>query len=170
MERLTCVWSISKSGGKEFLLSDVLNGLNMQMLIYLMCLWQNGAQRYGEVVPAGILYMPVKSTPATLGRNATQAEIDKARAKACRMSGMVLDHSLVIDGMEDDGKGIFIPVRREKDGGVKGTLINLTQLSRLQKKDGWHFNGNGRKPTSGRNWRCAKLWSRIRPRVRLVRL
>ena len=78
--------------------------------------------------------MPVKSTPATLGRNATQAEIDKARAKACRMSGMVLDHSLVIDGMEDDGKGIFIPVRREKDGGVKGTLINLTQLSRLQKK------------------------------------
>ena len=49
-----------KSGGKEFLLSDVLNGLNMQMLIYLMCLWQNGAQRYGEVVPAGILYMPVK--------------------------------------------------------------------------------------------------------------
>ena len=123
-----------KSGGKEFLLSDVLNGLNMQMLIYLMCLWQNGAQRYGEVVPAGILYMPVKSTPATLGRNATQAEIDKARAKACRMSGMVLDHSLVIDGMEDDGKGIFLPVRREKDGGVKGTLINLTQLSRLQKK------------------------------------
>ena len=123
-----------KSGGKEFLLSDVLNGLNMQMLIYLMCLWQNGAQRYGEVVPAGILYMPVKSTPATLGRNATQAEIDKARAKACRMSGMVLDHSLVIDGMEEDGKGIFIPVRREKDGGMKGTLINLTQLSRLQKK------------------------------------
>ena len=36
--------------------------------------------------------------------------------------------------MEDDGKGIFIPVRREKDGGVKGTLINLTQLSRLQKR------------------------------------
>lgn len=123
-----------KSGGKEFLLSDVLNGLNMQMLIYLMCLWQNGAERYGEVVPAGILYMPVRSTPATLGRDATQAEIDKARAKACRMSGMVLDHSLVIDGMEEDGKGIFIPARREKDGGVKGTLINLTQLSRLQQK------------------------------------
>lgn len=123
-----------KSGGKEFLLSDVLSGLNMQMLIYLMCLWQNGGERYGEVVPAGILYMPVKSTPATLRRDATQAEIEKARAKACRMSGMVLDHSLVIDGMEDDGKGIFIPARREKDGGIKGTLINLTQLSRLQQK------------------------------------
>lgn len=121
-----------KSGGKEFLLSDVLSGLNMQMLIYLMCLWQNGRERYGAVVPAGILYMPVKSTPATLGRSATEAEIEKARAKACRMSGMVLDHSLVIDGMEDDGKGIFIPARREKDGGLKGTLINLTQLARLQ--------------------------------------
>lgn len=70
-----------KSGGKEFLLSDVLNGLNMQMLIYLMCLWQNGAERYGEVIPAGILYMPVKSTPATLGRDATQAEIDKRAPK-----------------------------------------------------------------------------------------
>lgn len=123
-----------KSGGKEFLLSDVLSGLNMQMLIYLMCLWQNGGERYGEVVPAGILYMPVKAAPAALGRGATQAEIDKARAKACRMSGMVLDHSLVIDGMEDDGKGVFIPARRDKDGGVKGTLITLTQLARLRKK------------------------------------
>ena len=85
------------------------------------------------------------------------------------MSGMVLDHSLVIDGMEDDGKGIFIPVRREKDGGVKGTLINLTQLSRLQKKMDGILTEMG-ESTSGRNWRCAKLWSRIRPRVRLVRL
>lgn len=123
-----------KSGGKEFLLSDVLSGLNMQMLIYLMCLWRSGEERYGEVVPAGILYMPVKSAPATLGRGATQTETDKARARACRMSGMVLDHSLVIDGMEDDGKGIFIPARREKDGGVKGTLISLAQLARLQTK------------------------------------
>ena len=50
------------------------------------------------------------------------------------MSGMVLDHSLVINGMEDDGKGVFIPARREKDGGVKGTLISLAQLARLRKR------------------------------------
>ena len=123
-----------KSGGKEFLLSDVLSGLNMQMLIYLMCLWQNGSERYGEVVPAGILYMPVKAASTTLGRNASPEEIEKARTKACRMSGMVLDHSLVINGMEDDGKGVFIPARREKDGGVKGTLISLAQLARLRKR------------------------------------
>ena len=31
-------------------------------------------------------------------------------------------------------KASLSPSAREKDGGVKGTLINLTQLSRLQKK------------------------------------
>ena len=45
-----------KTGKKEFRLSDVLHGLNMQMLVYLAALVENG-----QVLPAGILYMPAQS-------------------------------------------------------------------------------------------------------------
>ena len=47
-----------KSGGKDFVLSDVLSGLNMQMLIYLFASGENGEEKYGDVFPSGVLYMP----------------------------------------------------------------------------------------------------------------
>jgi ATP-dependent helicase/nuclease subunit B len=48
-----------KTGRKSFSLSDIYNGLGMQMLIYLFTLQKYGAARYGrEIVPAGVLYAP----------------------------------------------------------------------------------------------------------------
>ena len=42
-----------KTGKKEFKIGDILHGINMQMLIYLAALIQNG-----QYQPAGVLYMP----------------------------------------------------------------------------------------------------------------
>ena len=51
-----------KTGKKEFRLSDLLCGLNMQMLLYLAALAENGEERYGApLLPAGVLYMPSTS-------------------------------------------------------------------------------------------------------------
>ena len=48
-----------KTGKKEFKLSDVIYGVNMQMLIYLATLSENAEARYGgKLAPAGILYVP----------------------------------------------------------------------------------------------------------------
>ena len=48
-----------KTGKKEFSLSDVWHGMNLQMLLYLFTLEKWGEQRYGkQVVPAGVLYVP----------------------------------------------------------------------------------------------------------------
>ena len=56
-----------KSGKKSFSLSDIWYGLNMQLIIYLYALQQEGLDRYrqrleaelNEIVPAGVLYVPV---------------------------------------------------------------------------------------------------------------
>ncbi len=58
-----------KTGKKEFRLSDIVYGMNMQMLIYLAALCENGGKRYGEFQPAGVLYMPANrpSVPAERG-------------------------------------------------------------------------------------------------------
>ena len=48
-----------KTGKKEFRLSDVVQGLNLQMLLYLAAVSRNGAARYGKRPrPPGVLYMP----------------------------------------------------------------------------------------------------------------
>ena len=43
-----------KTGTKEFKLSDILYGLNLQMLLYLYSIKLNGVEKYGEITPAGI--------------------------------------------------------------------------------------------------------------------
>ncbi len=124
-----------KSGGKNFQLSDVFYGLNMQMLIYLFAIWKNGTGKYENISPAGILYMPVKATVADLGRDATDDEILSQQMKDCRMNGMVLDDSRVIIGMDNNKSGVFIPVKYdEKKSVFTGSLIGLKEMSLLSNK------------------------------------
>lgn len=120
-----------KSGGKDFRLSDVMNGLNMQMLVYLFAVWQNGGGRYGEVIPSGVLYMSANAPTLPGKRDLSAEEIGKEKIKTCKVTGMVLNDAVVISGMEKGGNGLFIPVREKKDG-FSGNLISFEQLGKLR--------------------------------------
>ena len=122
-----------KSSGKDFRLSDVVQGLNMQMLIYLFTLWQNGKEKYGEFTPAGVLYYPANSPLVSVARNSTDEEIETERQKKCTMTGIVLDNSDVIKAMDFTESGTYIPVKY-KDGEFVGSLIGLSQLEKLKEK------------------------------------
>ena len=56
-----------KTGSKTFRLEDVAEGINLQMLIYMMTLWQNGEPRYGKVWP--VIYA-VQNAGGESGRGA----------------------------------------------------------------------------------------------------
>lgn len=120
-----------KSSGKAFRLSDVLGGINMQMLIYLFAIWQNGGQRFGEILPAGVLYVPANAPTASLDRNATPEAIQKEKIKRSRMNGILLGESDSILGMEKGGEGIFIPVS-VSNGVCRGDVISLEQMKKLK--------------------------------------
>ncbi|HZK39726.1 MAG TPA: PD-(D/E)XK nuclease family protein, partial [Clostridia bacterium] len=120
-----------KSSGKNFVLSETLEGLNMQMLIYLFAVWHNGADLYGDVVPAGVLYMPANAPPISLGRNASPEDIEAEKIKNSRMSGMLLNSMDVVIGMEKNGEGIFIPAKLKK-GVLEGSLITLEGMVKLK--------------------------------------
>ncbi len=122
-----------KSSGKDFRLSDVVQGLNMQMLIYLFTLWENGKDKYGEFTPAGVLYYPAKSPLVSVSRDATDEEIEAERQKRCTMTGIVLDNSEVIKAMDSTENGTYIPVKYKK-GEFVGSLIGLSQLEKLKEK------------------------------------
>ncbi len=122
-----------KSSGKDFRLSDVVQGLNMQMLIYLFTLWQNGKEKYGEFTPAGVLYYPANSPLVSVKRGSTEEEINAERQKKCTMTGIVLDNSEVIKAMDSTESGTYIPVKY-KGGQFVGSLIGLSQLEKLKEK------------------------------------
>lgn len=122
-----------KSGGKKFKLSEVLSGLNMQMLIYLFAICENGTERYGEMVPAGVLYLPAKSVEDKLSRNADDQEILEARLEKSRMDGVVLENVDVILGMDSTASGHFIPVTKKGET-FTGHLLNSKVFSSLKQR------------------------------------
>ena len=112
-----------KTGEKQFSLTDVYNGLNLQMLIYLFTLCQNGKERYGDISPAAVLYMPSDPKKQSENGNAQYAY---------HMDGLVLDDPEVVRALEKNGKGIFLPVSIDPDGKTdSGRYDKLASLARL---------------------------------------
>ncbi len=104
-----------KTGNKEFKLEEVLYGLNMQMLIYLFALCDDPRQPFGEVQPAGILYMPGNISAAKLPPDSGEKEVRETITKGLRMSGIVLEEEPVLRAMEQELEGKYIPAKRKKD-------------------------------------------------------
>lgn len=101
-----------KSGVKDFALSDLLYGLNMQMLMYLFTVSENEAL-FNNPVPAGILYMPSKDAAPELLRSDGEEEHKKAENKNYKMKGILLNDLSVLEAMEKDVGGVFLPIRKK---------------------------------------------------------
>jgi len=123
-----------KTGGKDFRLSDVYYGINMQMLLYLFAVWQNGFHRYGNILPAGVLYMPAQATAINMDREATGEALEQARLKSFRMQGLVLDDPEIIQAMDASAQGIFINTGLNKEGSATKTdaVATLAELGKLK--------------------------------------
>ena len=58
----------------------------MQMLIYMAAILQNGKKLYGEVVPAGILYMPAKSSIVNANRDIPNQKLESMKLNQLKMN------------------------------------------------------------------------------------
>ena len=105
-----------KTSKKTFKLSEVYYGLNMQMLLYLSAIKKNGKEKYSEngkykFAPAGILYM--LSTPQSSAKDfnsdQNRAENLKDQRKNFKMSGLLINDKDILEAMEKDIAGIYIP-------------------------------------------------------------
>ncbi len=124
-----------KTGVKDFKLSEVLEGINMQMLIYLFAIWQNGAPKYGNIVPAGVLYFPAKAqriSSSKISRYTPDEKLRKAETDEYKMKGMVLNNAGVINAMEHGMGGVLIPSKADKKGNISGNVISLKSLYKLK--------------------------------------
>lgn len=125
-----------KTGQIEFNLSHIIEGLNVQMLLYLFAICENGRSRYGEIFPAGVLYLPAKLPVVQAERWADPEDIKKEQARALCMDGLLIDDPDIIRAMEPEAKGIFIPATCSEDGkfGRGSRIATLSQFGLLKKK------------------------------------
>lgn len=121
-----------KTGSKKFKLSDILYGLNMQMLIYLYSTQLNGTNRYGDIIPAGILYMPATTPIISADKNITAEQIEKELDKSLKMNGLLLDDIDVVKGMDKTEAATYIPVKIKADTPVgDSSLATLEQFGKI---------------------------------------
>ena len=112
-----------KTGVKKFSLSDVCEGMNMQMLLYLFTLQTRGGKHFGyeKIRPAGVLYSPARFAAVSADSEVTDEELALLRRDAARRSGLVLDDAEVLEAMEPGPEKRFLPVKFTKTGGYTGT-------------------------------------------------
>ena len=87
----------SGSKGDKFSVSEILNGHNLQMLLYLYALLKNGQSVTNASIPAGVLYFPAKR------------HISDEKSEFVKMNGIVLDDMDTIRQMEPNIEGKIIP-------------------------------------------------------------
>ena len=119
-----------KTGRKEFSLSDVVNGLNLQMLLYLFTLADGGERHYGhEIVPAGVMYIPARSPMLNADGRLDGEEVLSKRAKELRRSGLLLDDDALKEAWEHGNEKRYIPLKLTRGG--KPTDESFASLERL---------------------------------------
>lgn len=123
-----------KTGKKQFSYSDILNGMGMQMLIYLFALEQYGKKLWGrDVRSAGVLYFPAR-IPYLSGQERPSEESAAAdRRKESRRSGLLLDDERLLRSMEQfEDQPEYLPCKADKEGNLKGDLATREQLNLLK--------------------------------------
>jgi len=144
-----------KSGGADLRIEDVLHGLSLQLLVYLLVATRTmgsrglagavaGPAKMGSAeekaasgarsVPAGAFYFqllkPVKRETLPPPRDRSSLSIDADQ----KMKGVVVNAGEILSLMEqerDAGSSVILPVRYLKSGGVSGSVIAPEDMERL---------------------------------------
>ena len=123
----------TKIGGKKFDLNDVINGINLQLLVYLFAAWQNPDET--KSVPAGIMYMPA-SRPSLVLESMTQTQDEKKlRDDEMKRSGLFLFDEKILSAMEHGLEGRVLPIKKNKNGtfSSSASLATLEQFGALKR-------------------------------------
>lgn len=123
-----------KTGRKTFDYCDILNGLGLQMLLYLFALEDNGQEFLGNhPVPAGVQYFPARAPVISADYQLTTEDAEKARQSEWKRRGLVLRDEDVLKAMQDDENFSKISVKISKDGSIGGDVATAGQLGMLKK-------------------------------------
>lgn len=124
-----------KTGTKQFKLSDILYGINLQMLLYLHSIESSDSDKYGKVAPAGILYMPATVPYISADSLKSIDKLPDELNKNLKMNGLLLKDTEIIHGMDKTDAATYIPVKIKVGEPVSATsLATLEEFGKIFKK------------------------------------
>jgi ATP-dependent helicase/nuclease subunit B len=127
-----------KSGTKDFKLSNVYYGLQLQLITYLDAIWESGSKNSEEpILPGGMLYFKVDDPMIRSDSILTDEELEKAIMKQLRMKGLLLADVKLIKQMDNtiNGASVVIPATLNKGDvlGKNSSIATEEQFGLLRK-------------------------------------
>ncbi len=93
-----------KTGEKKFRLDEVLMGINLQMLIYLLSIKNSHSFTDKKMIPSALLYYPALLKESKSSRGLTLEEKEKSVYDRLKMNGIINSSSDVLDLFGEDLK------------------------------------------------------------------
>lgn len=123
-----------KTGIKTFDYTDVLNGIGLQMLIYLFALQVQAEERFGSsVCPAGVLYFPARIPVLLSNTKPDSAAAEASRRSQLQRKGLLLDDEQSLQAMEPTSDTPqYLPYKVLKSGARSGSLASEEQMKLLR--------------------------------------
>ncbi len=115
-----------KSGNVTFDISDVYFGMQLQLIMYLDALLENGAKYFGidniniSILPGGVFYFNIKEPMLNVKEKITPDALEEMMLKTFKMTGLVLKDEKVVKAMDSgiDGYSGIIQASVKKDGTI----------------------------------------------------
>lgn len=122
-----------KSGPKDFKLTNVYYGLQLQLITYLDAIWENGTIGGKPVLPGGMLYFRVDDPIIRTDREFTEQEIEESILKQLRMKGLLLSDVKLIKKLDNtiSGSSLVIPASLNK-GDVIGKNSSVATMEQFR--------------------------------------
>lgn len=122
-----------KTGEKSFDYCDIINGIGLQMLLYLFALEENGEELLGDKpIPAGVQYMPARAPVISVQAGLDQNKLDKKRAEKQKRKGLLLANDIVLEAIEPAEAYRHLSYTRKKDGSISGDTASVAQFDLLK--------------------------------------
>ncbi len=138
-----------KTSDKKFKISDIYNGIQLQLSVYMDAAIKHASKRYPgkNIIPGGMFYYGVeepvldeeKLNLTEDNEDENKAIIEKEKLRAKRISGVVNESMEVlrafdqnIDELQENaGESLFVPVKFKKDGNFSATSnqVNLGDMN-----------------------------------------
>lgn len=118
-----------KSGSKDFSLSDVYYGFQIQLMVYLDAVLSSQSKKHnGEAHPGGIFYFKIDDPMVKTTEKAVE-EVEKEINKKLKMRGLVLKDVNIIKKIDEEigRSSSIIPAGLNKDGEISKSSSALPE-------------------------------------------
>lgn len=121
-----------KTGSKAFRFEDIYNGLNLQLLLYMVALTEGTDESFKDCTPAGIFYMKagfLECEDDYSPLSDTAEERLKRRAEQLKRSGLILENDSAVTAMDENISGKYVPVKKKRDGSYTQASSTISEES-----------------------------------------